>query len=98
MRQPDDGNVRHFRRGDQQVLDLARTEGFALADDHVLDTPGDGQIALRIKGSEVAGTQEAVLVEGGLIRSGTVEVAAHHLRTLDAYLAVNDPYLDAGGG
>jgi hypothetical protein len=60
----------HVRVGDareavQDLLDLARADALAAADDHVLDAADDAHAAVVVHHREVAGVHPAVLVDGG---------------------------------
>ena len=83
----DDRHVGHRRQGDQQVLDLLGRDVLPLADDHVLEPPGDDQVPPVVESAQVAGAEEAVGVEGLDVEQG-VEVPAHHLRSPGADLAL----------
>src|SRR5699024_7245178 len=57
-------------------LDLLRVEVLTAADDHVLDPVDDGEVAVLVEGSDVAGVEPSVDDRlGGLL--GPVEIAAH---------------------
>src|SRR5262249_56487070 len=64
----------------EQVLDLARTDVLALADDDVLLAAGDPEIAIAVERAQVAGAEPAVGGEGLLVE-GAIEVAEAALRS-----------------
>ena len=70
---------------DQGALDQGRGQVFTAADDHVLDAPGNRQIALRIEAPEIAGPQPSA-VEG--LFHAIADIAAHQGRPADADLAL----------
>ena len=74
--------------GEQHVLDLARVDVLAAADDHVLEPAVDAQVAALVHGAEVAGVQPALGVDGGGGRLGHLEVAVHRLVAAGAELAL----------
>ncbi|CAB4776497.1 unannotated protein [freshwater metagenome] len=84
--QRDYRDVGHRGVEEEEVLDLLRRDVLALADDDVLDAPGDGERAALVESAEVATAVEAKLVEGGGIL-GRVEVALENHRPSHAYLA-----------
>ena len=57
----------------------------AATDDHVLDAPGDGQIAVGVEAAHVAGAQPPVRHAGLALRA---QVAQHQAVALDADLAL----------
>src|SRR5690349_21498825 len=72
---------------EDEVLDLARGDRLALADDHVLEPARDGDEAVSVHMTEVAGPEPALLVERvGVER--VVDVAAEDLWALHAQLAL----------
>src|SRR5262244_1809804 len=86
----DHGDVRDLRVRGEVVLDALRGEVLALADDHVLPSPGDAEIAGLVHDGEVAGAEEAIGGEGRV--EGRVEVTNTELRAVGLDLA-----LDVGG-
>src|ERR1700738_4238036 len=62
----------------EELLDLARIDVLAAADDHVLDPPNDADVAVLVHRGEVAGVHPALLVDrlGSLV--GVLPAAAHH--------------------
>ena len=78
----DDRHVGHRRVGVEQVLHLLGRDVLAVADDHVLQPPGDGHVALGVDDAEVAAAEVPVLVEGVGVERG-VEVAADDLGALE---------------
>ena len=75
------------RVGVEELLDLARVDVLAAADDHVLDPAGDVDVAVAVHHPEVAGVHPAGPVDrlGGLLR--LVPVAEHHRVAAGAQLA-----------
>src|ERR1700722_1303436 len=71
-------HVLDFRMAVEKLLDLARIDVLAAADDHVLDAPDDVAIAFRVDGGEVAGVHPARRIDGlaGALR--IVPIAEHH--------------------
>ena len=72
---------------EQQLLELARIDVLAAADDHVLEPALDRAIAARVHRAEVAGMQPAVGVDGGGGRLGHLEIAEHDVIAARAELA-----------
>src|SRR5205085_3053985 len=60
----DDLGIADRGMGVQVLLDLARIDVLAAADDHVLDTADDVDVALGVHGREVAGVHPAGVVDG----------------------------------
>ena len=92
----------------QHLLDLARIDVHAAADDQVLGAVLQREVAVRVEAADVAGVQPAAAqrLGGGL---GLVPVAGHHHVAPDQDLAdlaggelavvvVDDADLDAGAG
>ena len=95
----DHRHVGHRRQGDQQVLDLLGRDVLPLADDHVLEPPGDDQVPPVVESAQVAGAEEAVGGEGLGVRVGPAPVAIEDVRPADLDLAPfpRDADLDARG-
>src|ERR671933_700742 len=72
---------------EQEVLELLGADVLALADDHVLQPPGDREVARAVESTEISSSEEPLLVEGARVE-GRVEVALHELRRLRADLAL----------
>src|SRR5262245_34406798 len=85
--EPDHRRVRDLWMRVEEVLDLLRRDVLALADDHVLEAPGDHHVAVRVDEAEVAAAEEAVGVEAVGVEA-RVEVAEAALRPADAELAL----------
>ena len=80
-------HVQHLRMPVEELLDLARIDVLAAADDHVLEAADDVDVALLVHRREVAGVHPAGLVDG-LLRLGlVVPVALHHRVAAGAELA-----------
>ena len=62
---------------DGEVLELDRGNPFAARLDHVLGAVGDLHVAVRVDGGDVAGVEEAVLVEDV---AAVLEIAARNRR------------------
>ena len=60
----DDLHVLDLGVGIEEVLDLLGVDVLAAADDHVLNPPGDAEIAVFIHARHVARMEPAVLVDG----------------------------------
>src|SRR5690606_26035051 len=73
--------------GHQRLLDGARIDIEARADDEVLDAIDEEDIAVRVHVADIAGAQPA-LHEGLLVGLGILVIAGHDLRTLDLQLAI----------
>src|SRR5579872_1106326 len=58
-------DVTDSRTGEEKLLDLARVDVLATADDHILGATGDFHIPMGIHGGQVAGMQPAILGDGG---------------------------------
>src|SRR5690606_27770886 len=106
VRQADDRDVADLRVRVEEVLDLLGGDVLALADDDVLEPPGQHHVAVLAQVADVAGAEVAVLVEG-LRRERRVGVALADHRALHPHLAVDpgrgdlavggdDPHLGAG--
>src|SRR6478735_1420484 len=77
VRDADDLGVEDVGVGVEELLDLARVDVLAAADDHVLDAAGDLDVAVIVHDADVAGVHPAVL--DGLGRLvGLLPVAEHH--------------------
>ena len=84
----DDLHVLDARVGVEKFLDFAGIDVFAAANDHLLEPPGDGHIAVLIHAGDVAGVQPAVGLDGGRRAHGIVVIAVHHEVAAGAELAV----------
>jgi hypothetical protein len=71
----------------EELLDLARVDVLAAADDHVLDAPDDVHVALVVHRREVARVHPARRVDRLRGRSRIVPVAEHHAVAARAELA-----------
>ena len=60
----DDGDVGHLGVRVEEVLHLLGRDVLTLADDDVLEPTGDDEVAALVEPTQVAGAEEAVLVEG----------------------------------
>src|SRR4051812_33790552 len=85
--EPDDGDVADLRVVEQHVLELTRGDVLALADDDVLQPPGEPEMAVRPQHADVAGAEPALVVVR-LLRRLLVGVAAAHDRAAHADLAL----------
>src|SRR5262245_10821505 len=90
----------------EHFLDLAREDVLTADDQHFLDTAGDVEEAVAIEAAHITGTKETLIIEHRRGFVGKVAIALHHVRTLDADLAVlvrrqdatirrNDPLFDS---
>jgi hypothetical protein len=77
----------HGRVGEQHLLDLAGVDVLPATDDHVLEPPGNGEVAAAVEDAEVPGVEPAVAVDGLGGAFGHVEVAEHGLVAAGADLA-----------
>src|SRR5262245_43999871 len=84
---PDDGHLRDSRMVGEHVLDLARTDVLALADDDVLLAARDAEIALAVERAQVAGAEPPVGGEGVRV-ARAIEVAEAALRSACEDLAL----------
>ena len=66
MAHADDGGFGDGRMADGDVLDLDGGNPFAARFDHVLGAVGDGHIAVRVDGGDVARVEPAVVIERAL--------------------------------
>src|SRR6266851_2190513 len=78
------GYPEHRRVGDrwvsvEQLLDLARVDVLAAADDHVLEAPLNAAVASCVHRAEVTSVQPSLGIDGRTRRVLVVEVAVHHL-------------------
>ncbi len=72
--------LRHRGMGAQDLVNLARRNLLAAAIDHLLETPGDEQVAVRIDGALVAGAKPSV-DERRPIRFRILRVTRRHARS-----------------
>ena len=63
MAHADDGGLRHLGMADGEVFDVDRGNPLAARFDHVLGAVGDLQVAVAVDGADVAGVEEAFLVD-----------------------------------
>src|SRR5450759_4014872 len=77
-RHADDLDVGDVGMAVNDLLDLARVNVLAAANDHVLDPPDDVQVSLLIHRSEVAGVHPAGPVDRQPRRVLVIPVPAHH--------------------
>ena len=63
MRDADHRRLGHLGMADGEVLQVDRGNPFAARLDHVLGAVGDLHVAVRVDGGDVAGVEEALLVE-----------------------------------
>ena len=92
----DDGAVAHRRVGPDHLLDFARVDVEAAADDHVLLAVGDVEVAVGVEVADVAGVQPAVDDRlRGLVRR--LVVALHHEVAAHADLAGRARRQDGAG-
>src|SRR5882724_53953 len=64
IRQSYDGDVADLGMAEQQLLELARVDVFAAANDHVLESSLDRAVAPFVHRSEIAGVQPALAIDG----------------------------------
>ncbi len=76
---------------EQHVLDLGRIHVEAADDDHVLQAADDPHVAALVHRGEVAGVQEAALVDRRRRRFGIVEIVLHHAVAAHEQLAGRAP-------
>ena len=76
---------RHAGQRRHHALHQRWRDVLAATDDHVLDAPGDGQIAVGVEAAHVAGAQPPVRHAGLALRA---QVAQHQAVALDADLAL----------
>jgi hypothetical protein len=77
--QAEHGGLADARMGEQHLLDLGGVDVLPTADDHVLQSPGDRQVAATVEGADVAGAQPTFRVDGFPCAVRHVEVAEHRL-------------------
>src|SRR5690242_19763199 len=84
---PDDLRVEDVGVGVEELLDLPWVDVLPAPDHHVLDPPGDGQVAVGVHDGEVPGVHPVRRVDGlgGLVR--LVPVTDHHRVAAGAQLA-----------
>ena len=75
--QAEDRHLGDGRVIEEDILDLARVDVLAAADDHVLDPALDAQVAPAVEGRQVPGVVPALGVDGGRRGLRGVVVAAH---------------------
>ena len=63
MLDADHGGLRDLGMADREVFQVDRGNPFAAGLDHVLGAVGDLHVAVRVDGGDVAGVEEAVVVE-----------------------------------
>ncbi|MNP19888.1 hypothetical protein D3C76_1124410 [compost metagenome] len=80
-------HIGHRRVGEEELLQLARVDVLAAANDHVLAAPDNTHIALLVHHRQVAGVHPAFLIDAFGRGLGVVPVAQHHAVTPRAQLA-----------
>ena len=89
IRKSDDGGVSDLRQLVQHAfLDLRCGDVLPLADDDVLESPGEGDVAVVVHHAEIAGAEAALLVEGACFERW-VGVALEQHWSSDAHLALS---------
>ena len=63
MPDADDGGFRHLGMTDREIFQIDRGNPFAAGLDHVLGAVGDLHVAAAVHGRDVAGIEEAFVVE-----------------------------------
>src|SRR6266700_3524418 len=86
IRQSDDGDVADLGMAEQQLLELARIDVFATANDHILQSSLDRAVAPCIHRSEIAGVQPALGINGSPGGGFILEVTVHDVIATRAYL------------
>ena len=91
------GTARHRRMPHRQILDLRRVDVVAAADDQILLTADDLQIAVRVEAAEIAAHEPARAIERLFGRLLVVEIAEGQARAAAADLAdLAGRHLDIG--
>lgn len=80
-------HVGHRRVSEEELLQFARIDVLAAADDHVLAAPDDPHVAVVVHHRQVAGVHPARRVDGLGGGLGVVPVAEHHAVAAGAQLA-----------
>src|SRR5581483_7025745 len=75
-------NANHLHIGNpgtgvQELLDLARINILAAADDHILGAAGDFAIAVLVHGGEITAVQPTVIINGAPRRVGIFVITLH---------------------
>src|SRR5439155_10432317 len=81
------GTARHRRMPHRQILDLRRVDVVAAADDQILLTADDLQIAVQVEAAEIAAHEPARAIERLFGRLLVVEIAEGQARAAAADLA-----------
>ena len=63
MADADHGGLRHLGMADREIFQVDRGNPFAAGLDHVLGAVGDLHVAVLVDGGDVAGVEEAFVVE-----------------------------------
>jgi len=95
--QADHRDVGDQRMATQNVLDLRGRDVLRVADDDVLQPPGDAHVAAGVDLAQVAGAKPPLVVERRAI-VGRVDVTQEALRALEPQLTVGHPDLDPRAG
>ena len=82
MLHADDRCFRHLGVTDRQVFEIDRRYPFAAGLDHVLGAVGDLHVAVAVDGRDVAGVEQAILVEDRIALDLVIALATAGPRTL----------------
>ena len=86
VRHADDGRFEDRRVLVQHLLDLARVDVVAAADDHLLLAIDEEQVAVLVEVAEITGGEPALAVDRGRRRVRVVPVAADDRRSAELHL------------
>src|SRR5206468_5169372 len=78
IRHADHLHIADFGMGIQKFLDLTRIDVFATANDHILNTAHNVDIAFRVHRCQVPGMHPTSLVNGACGCPGVIPVTQHH--------------------
>ncbi|MNS82235.1 hypothetical protein D3C72_1159740 [compost metagenome] len=81
----------------QRMLDLARVDVEARADDHLLEAPHHKQCAIRMQLAQVARGVPAAVTQCGRRGLGITEIAGHQARAANPYFAPLTAWLGGAG-
>ncbi len=84
----DDRDIGDGGMGGEHIFDLEGRDVLGVADDRILDSACDADVAVGVDHSEVAGAQPAILVERVGVERG-IRVAEEALRSLEPQLTID---------
>lgn len=79
VRKAEHGCVGDVGMAQEHLFDFAGRDVLTIADDDVLQAPGDGDVSVIVDGAEISGPEPAGLIDGVRVECG-VDVAEESLR------------------